>query len=364
MSHRCNREDCPPSNINGPKTNCIKCKQICYLKCFGLDKGPTVNGMETIKFSLQNDATIFVPVSVCAFSCCASAVSSTELKTNIKLPTTRASSKSRQTQNDSLDNSAILTEFAAVKAALHELNECSTKNQSDLAEIKTVTTKSLEIIKISNDLNRTPRLSTNTARRSSLAQMNNVHGSTRKRRISSSEDSSSAPNAASSKSTVRPTANCGTRDICIGPTVEKKSNIGLRIGEKNEVKQPKFSRAVWISGLHPTVSSDEIKKYILEETDVKSCDKFECFKLVKKDADLSQLKFVSFKIAVGDDFFDYFMSPGIWPKSVSVREFFPKPSEIKLGEFIEHATPHRTKQPRMVTPNSLHTPNIVSQMDQ
>lgn len=63
--HTCNRDNCLPTNIAGPKTNCIKCKKLCYLLCYGAEKSST--GM--VRFKLTNNLTIFIDVMKTQFAC-------------------------------------------------------------------------------------------------------------------------------------------------------------------------------------------------------------------------------------------------------------------------------------------------------
>lgn len=48
---------------------------------------------------------------------------------------------------------------------------------------------------------------------------------------------------------------------------------------------------------------------------------FNCRQLVKKDADITTMQFVSFKIDVNEDLFELMSDPEIWPKYILVREF-------------------------------------------
>ena len=52
---------------------------------------------------------------------------------------------------------------------------------------------------------------------------------------------------------------------------------------------------------------------------------------MKKDRELTSLKFVSFKVEVNDEDFDHLMDPEIWPVDIRVREFLQKQT---LGDYL------------------------------
>lgn len=52
----------------------------------------------------------------------------------------------------------------------------------------------------------------------------------------------------------------------------------------------------------------------------------ECYKLVKKDAELNDLKRVNFKLGISPCFYKDVVNPELWPTDIRVRPFvnFPK----------------------------------------
>lgn len=333
MSHKCNRDDCHPVNVAGPKIKCSKCNNICFIKCFGLVNTATVNGLDVVEIPLSNGALIVVPVAFSAFSCCGK-ITSTALKQAIKKPE-RGTSKGRQPQTDSTEKTELLAEISAVKLAISELNECSTKSLTELAEIKSVTSKSLKFAENFVSVGRSNRIiGNNVVQSPSYAHALGNAPQAGKRRLSASQPAPPKPSNL-------PPPKVGTRNARIGPPVEIKSK---------DNNQPKFPNSVWISQLHPSVTVDEISKFIIEETAVKSKDKFECFKLVKKDADITKLKFVSFKVNIDDEHFEHMMDPATWPQGVTVREFIQKPTPVTLGRFFPE-TPNRNKLARTTSPS-------------
>lgn len=343
MSHKCNRDDCPPAHINGPTASCPKCKNTIYLKCFGITNVSTVNNLQVAEIPLKHGATIFVPLTM-SVACCCGIPTQTSLKTAIKAPPARGTSNNRTQKPDSIDQPSILSEIVAVKVAINEINDAASRTVTELTEIKSVATKSLSLIELSNEQNRNVTankvIHTMNSQTPSFAQvLHNSQNPTRKRRLSSSMPSSNP------KPLHHPEPKTGTRDTCIGPVVD------MHPKKKND--HQKFNDAVWISQLHPSVSVDQINQYIIENTEINRKDLFECVKLVKKDADISKLKFVSFKINVAAEHFDYLLNPNIWPKNVTVREFMQKPTQPTLADFITDTSTetNRNKQPRHRSPN-------------
>lgn len=120
----------------------------------------------------------------------------------------------------------------------------------------------------------------------------------------------------------------GTRDITIGPPVESHQ---IDMQTKHI-----FDKEIWVSGLHPSLTANDMCDFIVNNTDVSSKDDFKCTISVKKDCDVSKLSYVSFKLDVKDSQFDHLMEPSTWPKTVRVREFI-KHEAAKLNELTKHA---------------------------
>lgn len=80
MLHSCNRDDCEPNNVNGPKTNCIKCGNLCFLKCFGFVPVDKINGQDAVKWKVSENNVLYVLVSQFAFVCCSNSVAQNTLK--------------------------------------------------------------------------------------------------------------------------------------------------------------------------------------------------------------------------------------------------------------------------------------------
>lgn len=111
----------------------------------------------------------------------------------------------------------------------------------------------------------------------------------------------------------------------------KSATMRLNVVHKPErVEKPVFGKAIWVSGLAPTTTEQEIIDYIVNDTPINDKSKFRVHKLVKKGQDLSTLKFVSFKVEVNEGDFDVLCDPSTWEANVFVREFV---QNTTMGDF-------------------------------
>lgn len=106
------------------------------------------------------------------------------------------------------------------------------------------------------------------------------------------------------------------------------------------------SKAIWVSKFHPETKPDEIAEYIVTQTEAKDKTKFRCSMLVKKDADLSQMSFVSYKIDATPEVYDILIDPENWPSDKQVREFVKlSPPKRNFNDFVpEIPKPNATNE--------------------
>lgn len=99
------------------------------------------------------------------------------------------------------------------------------------------------------------------------------------------------------------------------------------VGVNNNAELDVVVRKKWvhISSFKPTVTEDNIIEYVSKHLNI---DKghISCFKLVKKDAQIKNLKFVNFKIGITPSLFSELFNSKLWTSDVKVRPFvgFPK----------------------------------------
>lgn len=118
---------------------------------------------------------------------------------------------------------------------------------------------------------------------------------------------------------------------------KKDAQIGRPLPERQRTQRnvDPMSKAIWVSKFHPETTPDEIANYIVTHTEAKDKTKFKCTMLVKKDADLSQMSFVSYKIDATPEVYDILIDPENWPSNKQVREFVKlSPPKRKMDDFI------------------------------
>lgn len=102
----------------------------------------------------------------------------------------------------------------------------------------------------------------------------------------------------------------------------KKNRKRAVIGESenNDLEVVIQKKWVHLSTFKPTVTPESIIAYVAKYIDV-SEEHMVCFRLAKKDADLTQLRSINFKLGISSDFFEELFKPSLWPTHVRVRPF-------------------------------------------
>ncbi|XP_055836829.1 probable serine/threonine-protein kinase tsuA [Episyrphus balteatus] len=90
---------------------------------------------------------------------------------------------------------------------------------------------------------------------------------------------------------------------------------------------------VHLSSFSNDTEPDSIVEYISNITKIPN-QFFKCFKLTKKDAVMSELPFVNFKLSVPEDKLNTILMPTIWPEFVRVKLFVPTPKNLKQQNAI------------------------------
>lgn len=325
--HKCNRADCPPINISGPKIKCCKCNSICYLKCYGFEAGEKIGEHETVKLAAQDGYVMHSFLSCMAFACCTDTLTAEEQKKALKMPASnRATSKARKTEFES-----ISSELNVIKRMITSIHASTDKNTADIAEIKAMSTNTDANVKKVTELQQKKVVSRNISL-SNASKTSFSHG-----------QSTSFANVIQNE-TPKSAKRLRTNDIPITQKFEApKPKMGTKstvtrlnvVAKPTRIEKPVFKKAIWVSGFNPATTTEEIVEYIVTETPVNDKLKFNVHKLVKKDKDLSTMKYVSFKIEVNEEEFDILCNPELWPENVLVREFLLNKT---LGDFFPSIT--------------------------
>lgn len=85
------------------------------------------------------------------------------------------------------------------------------------------------------------------------------------------------------------------------------------------VPPPKELFWLYLSRIHPSVTTDAINNLAKE---CLQCDEaFKVIPLVRKDAVLNEMSFISFKVGMDKQLRDSALNPGTWPRGILFREF-------------------------------------------
>lgn len=328
MAHICDRENCSPANVNGPKCKCVKCKKGSFLFCHNIREYKK----EYLEIKLPTGAAIIVDMSSYSFVCPECENDPAGL-TALMLPSKRVTPSAPKTPTTPTNKAAISLLTARVDRIYNVVTASNDKIDRKIDDLKAAMdeTKS-EVIEAKNAV-RSTVVATNEMM-AKVAQGTSLGPSTPRQKrplfstvVKAASEASLAPVSAKRNrndvlvdvrappSAPIPSPKQGVKNASIGPPIER------RTARVNDATNKKLSKSLWISPLHPTVSAEDMKKYVTENTALKDVDKFFCKKLVKKDQDLSTLSYVSFKIDVTDEDFVLISDPSNWPRNISVREF-------------------------------------------
>ena len=295
----CSRDDCPRSNVSIDTTaKCSQCKHIVHLLCIGIN----------VKFAEINSPNIKILCQKCVTA------------TEPQMPTAELNASFGKTSTPKSEKTTIRAIMGEVKMLrdLIEANGTKLDTIDKKADVIVNRTESMTEIasKPSTQMQtqhtdfRTPR--TMISGKKQIATPKNTFANALKSNGLPSAKRQRTEKPPQMKFTeTKPTAKVGTRQ-----------SAGLSVVAKpKRPEKPSFSKAIWISRLTPTETTENITEYIVSNTSVTDKSKFTVHKLVKKDRELSTLRFVSFKIEVNQDEFDVLIKEDIWPEEVMVREF-------------------------------------------
>lgn len=343
-AHLCDRDDCPPNNASGPKAKCMKCGIIVFLFCHGFRKGDN----DSVKLKMPDGSIMRVPVEKIEWICQPCRPPSNESST---------ANSTKPTANDASTATAlnVLKDWIAEKhkEIVSRLDEIGPLVEENLFVTKGVDRKldnnnqneagTMNARKLAKELfgksntdvqqtiqNRTPKrpLYSTVLQHTTPVTPNPTasNGSIKRKRNTEiiMVDNTSAEMVKKAKI---PTPKQGTKDIQIGKPIETRSI---------ELKAPNpLSKSVWVSGFHPETTQEELEDYIVNNTPLNEKTKFKCFRLTRKDQDITKMSFISFKIDVAQADYDNMISPDMWPQRIKVREFIRMaPPKVTFGQHL------------------------------
>lgn len=337
MVHVCNRENCPPVNVSGPKASCIKCNEKCFLMCYGGEKSSS--GL--VRFKMQSGLTVYLETTKAQFACpTCIAEGNVNVQTTMQL-TQKTSSCNNETSEGSNDQLVDMLKhgFSDLKKHIDEnIVKCVDSNKqvmTELAETINKVTKSYETPK--KPINR-PLYSTILKKKTKLDATPTSTPSSVKRKRNMENSNGTILNKENANI---PAAKMGTKDVVIG----QKPQPWVPKFKRLPIEAKKIMKSVRISGLHPSVSVDQLSEYIAENTPLTDKSKFSCQMLVKKDEDLSIYTFISFKVDVEPEEFESVMNLSYWPNYVTIRENIRIDKPKRRGSLFENdARPNKIQR--------------------
>lgn len=125
---------------------CAKCNNLCYLRCFGIEKSENINEkFEIVSIKVAENGVMYAIMPCTVFVCC-EPLRPDELKTKLKIPAAnRGNSKTRQTKttetNSNVDNSAVLSDSSEIKSMISKLQS---KTDGIHEDTQCIVSKSIE----------------------------------------------------------------------------------------------------------------------------------------------------------------------------------------------------------------------------
>lgn len=114
----------------------------------------------------------------------------------------------------------------------------------------------------------------------------------------------------------------------------------LNIMTKNEdlMAKKQTRHELYISKFAPITTEEDVRNF-LEEMGITELNGVEIIKLVKKEADISTLSFVSFKLVTNETIANTLMNEIQWPNNCTVKKFISKHKKASTGETIKSSGP-------------------------
>lgn len=112
-------------------------------------------------------------------------------------------------------------------------------------------------------------------------------------------------------------------DHGLGNAVELRTRNPRNQQAKNlhDANRVVLTKSIFVSRLQTNVTVQNIVSYINKNAPSVDSSHFQVRMLVKKDQDLNELSYISFRLSCTDDLYGSFMAPSFWPPHVLIGEF-------------------------------------------
>lgn len=332
--HFCNRDTCSTKAVGGPKMNCVECDKECFLLCYGFEK----SGQGGVKLPLSSGACIGIDPNLISITCSncdniliddAVAFKMESMAGKSKAVKSKPDTNSQETQtfHPNITMIRMADDLADLKSTVEEM-----KRKMD--EPRSSSDNLLNLAALPSCSNNSP--SSNNKAKISFADI--LRADRQIRTPKRNKDSMIAKKLVKNKIVHQP------------PKVGTRIDIDNLVIVADVIPRPTFNKSIYVSRVGTSVSHEKMVSYIEKHSDMKKNINFKCSLLVKKEADLSTLTFVSYKIDVTEESFDHLMLESFWPKGIQIRPFVPKEKKsVEFGDFLNSSvneSDHPNKIPR------------------
>lgn len=309
---KCSRDDCPPAHTHKEHTTtCGKCGDTLHLMCIGIN---------------EKVCTVLIhPNLRLLCNGCSSGSSTTAANKSVMLKQSKLLLKPQASPNTSSsvlstqDNGELLQLLEKIH---HVVSDTNTKVTSHV----TASSKSYaDILKDVKELNTNTKTVVSRNERSSFAAVTarrngafpSLGGQTPKRRRESSPPK---------KFTGR-TLLAGTATVAEHGLGDSVPMAKVQSQSKSKNMYAHLTKSIYVSRLQTSVTEEKINAYIRTRLPSITSTDISLRLLVKKDAKLDELSFVSYRLACTESLYEQFMHPSFWP------------AHVMIGEFIERERP-------------------------
>lgn len=369
----CSRDDCPPANVKKEITvNCGKCNCTIHLMCIGIAKTA-----DEVLFHKN----IFVVCNSCLYVNSTSNISNLTSNSSTSISTPSSSKVLAKTPKNTKNVSVDITPKSTTQRSMYDFTRPSPSIdktdemlsllhdiKSSISKHRNETKSYAAVLSEIKESTRKPNYNANSnafPMYSSVAQGNSSSNNNdfpsltsrpSKRKINeiSSLDTPKRMRTSAKAGSIQKSVFSG-RKLISGTNNEVNHGLGSpvkiipRTTQKSDFMR-KLTKFIYLSRLKTNVTDQLISTYIKSNITGVSDDDFALRMLVKKDQDLTELSFISYRLNCTNELFDKLMEPSFWPSHVMIGEFIERKKNNDLGSFLQKSlTPITQKSPTMIT---------------
>lgn len=111
--------------------------------------------------------------------------------------------------------------------------------------------------------------------------------------------------------------------------------------DDSELKSVEAKKVVVASMIHPTTTEDVLLNHLVKALSLNDATKssIRCSLMLPRGRKIEELDYISFKISVTDSIYNDLLSPTVWPKGVTLREYVPGRNSRTIGSFLPITAP-------------------------